>query len=63
MARTVRALLLSLAAAALVAVAPANGTTTDRTQVVVTLEAPSLAHAVKTSRAASVDPLVVLRDP
>jgi subtilisin family serine protease len=51
MARTVRALLLSIAAAALaVAAAPAYGATTDRTQVVVTLEAPSLARAIKTSR-------------
>ena len=49
--RTVRALLLSLAAAAVaVAATPAHGVTTDRTQVVVTLEAPSLARAVKTSR-------------
>ena len=50
MARTVRALLLSLAVAALVAVAPAHGTRADRTQVVVTLDAPSLARAVRTSR-------------
>jgi subtilisin family serine protease len=51
MARTVRALLLSIAAATLVvAVAPSHGKTADRTQVVVTLEAPSLARAVTTSR-------------
>jgi subtilisin family serine protease len=54
MARTVRALLLSIAAcAAAVAVAPAYGAVTDRTQVVVTLEAPSLARAVKTSHVLS----------
>ena len=51
MAWTVRALLLSIVAAtALVAAAAAPATTPDRTQVVVTLEAPSLARAVKTSR-------------
>jgi subtilisin family serine protease len=51
MARTVRALLLSIAACSVAAaVAPAQGGATDRTQVVVTLEAPSLARAVKTSR-------------
>ena len=51
MARTVRAQLLSLVARALaVAAAPAHGAVVDRTQVVVTLEAPSLARAIKTSR-------------
>ncbi|MET0939558.1 MAG: S8 family serine peptidase [Gaiellaceae bacterium] len=45
-----RALLLSIAATALVAAVPAHGAVPDRTQVVVTLEAPSLSRAVKTSR-------------
>jgi subtilisin family serine protease len=51
MARTVRAQLLSIVVAAIaVSAAPAHGATADRTQVVVTLEAPSLARAIKTSR-------------
>ena len=46
MARTVRALLLSIAALAFVlSAAPTHGTSSDRTQVVATLEAPSLARA------------------
>jgi len=42
-----------VACALAVAAAPAHGAVTDRTQVVVTLEAPSLARAVKTSRVLS----------
>jgi subtilisin family serine protease len=39
-----------MACAFAVAAAPAHGATVDRTQIVVTLEAPSLARAIKTSR-------------
>jgi len=54
MRRDVRTPFLVIAAcAALVYAAPAVASASARTQVVVTLEAPSLAHAVQTSRALS----------
>jgi subtilisin family serine protease len=53
MPRTVRALLLSFALCAVVSAAPALASQPARTEVVVTLEAPSLARAVQTSRVLS----------